>query len=89
MARFDFYQDTEVRCWVRDYYTIEANSLEEAIELAKSGKTLDELEDETAQVHWKYRDYSLVNETMIELDSFGIYSCDLELDCKESEVFAK
>lgn len=90
MATFKFYQDTEIKAWVRDYFEVEADSLEDAIELIKKGNTtLDELENQTEQVMWSYRDYDLVNETMIEQESWGVYSCDLENECKESEILAK
>lgn len=90
MATFKFYQDTEIKAWVRDYFEVEADSLEDAIELIKKGNTtLDELENQTEQVMWSYRDYDLVNETMIKQESWGVYSCDLENECKESEILAK
>lgn len=90
MATFKFYQDTEINAWVRDYFEVEADSLEDAINLIKKGNTtLDELENETEQVRWSYRDHSLVNETMIEQNSWGIYSCDLEIKCEESEILSK
>ena len=31
MAKFKFYQDKEVKTWVRDYFTVEADNLEDAI----------------------------------------------------------
>jgi hypothetical protein len=90
MATFRFYQDTEIKAWIRDFFEIEADSLEDAINLIKKGNTtLDELENQTKQVTWSYRDYDLVNATMIEQGSYGIYSCDLEMECEESEILAK
>lgn len=90
MATFKFYQDTEINAWVRDYFEVEADSLEDAINLIKKGNTtLDELENETEQVRWSYRDLDLVNETMIEQGSWGIFSCDLEIECEESEILSK
>lgn len=75
MATFKFYQDTEINAWVRDYFEVEADSLEDAINLIKK---VNKLENDTEQVRWIYRDLDLVNETMIELGSWGIFSCDLE-----------
>jgi hypothetical protein len=36
MKTFDFYLDKKVTSWVREYHTIEANSVEEARELMKN-----------------------------------------------------
>ena len=44
------------------------------------------LENKTEQVRWSYRDHSLVDETMIEQGHWGIFSCDLEMECEESEI---
>lgn len=44
MAKFRFFQDKEVKTWVRDYFTVEADTLEEAIKI---------IEDE---IDWNFED---------------------------------
>lgn len=45
MAQFRFYQDTKVTSWTRDYYTIEADSEEDAIKFIKENDmNLEDLE---------------------------------------------
>ena len=39
MAKFRFFQDKEVKTWVRDYFTIEADTLEEAIKIIEDADT--------------------------------------------------
>lgn len=36
MAKFRFFQDKEVKTWVRDYFNVEAETLDEAIEYVKN-----------------------------------------------------
>lgn len=36
MAKFRFYQDKEVKTWVRDYLNVEAETLDEAIDYVKN-----------------------------------------------------
>lgn len=79
MAKFKFYQDTKINAWVRDFFEIEADSLEDAIDLVKRGNmSLDEFEGENENVIWKERDTSLIFDTMTEEECFGVYSIDLE-----------
>lgn len=57
MGKYRFSQEKRVITWVRDYYTIEAESLEEARELIeKSGMRLDEMEAESSIVKFEERD---------------------------------
>lgn len=44
MAQFRFAQETKVATWIRDYYTIEAESYEEAIAKIKQYPDLEEME---------------------------------------------
>ena len=37
MAIFELFEDQKVSVWRRTYYTLEADSLEEAVELVKAG----------------------------------------------------
>lgn len=89
MAKFKFYQDEEVRIWVRDFYYIEADTLEDAIAMVQEKKaTLEDIEYRAKQneVEFLYRDY-LYETISDEPIQYGIYSCDLEDECKESEVY--
>lgn len=89
MAKFKFYQDKEVRIWVRDYFNVEADTLEEAISLIQEKQeTLDDLEYKSKEhiVDFLYREY-LYETISDEPIQFGIYSCDLEDECKESEIY--
>lgn len=45
MNTFTFYQDTEVKSWVRDYYIVQANSQEEAEKLVQKYDSLEDMED--------------------------------------------
>jgi hypothetical protein len=58
MAKYKFYQDKEVTTWVRDYFEVEANSLEEAIKYVENMRgTFDEDECRVnTQVEFDYRD---------------------------------
>lgn len=83
MAKFKFYQDTKINAWVRDYYEIEAETLEDAIDLVKGANvSLDDLENKDNGVVWQERDTSLIYDTMTEEECFGVYSVDLENGAK-------
>ena len=80
MAKFKFYQDKEVKTWVRDYYEVEADSLEDAIDfIQKEGTNMEQLE-------YKYPDRVSFDERdddqMFDLledqkpTNFEIYPCD-------------
>ena len=58
MAKYSFYQDKEVKTWVRDYYYVEASSLEEAIRYVENmGCTFEEDECRfNTSVEFDYRD---------------------------------
>ena len=85
MAKFRFYQDKEIKAWIRDYFTVEANSLEDAIALIKNdGSDLDMMETRNGgRVQFEERDM----DTSLEWFSngsfgeipirFAIFSCDL------------
>jgi hypothetical protein len=90
MAKFEFYQDTEIKAWNRHYFEVEAESLEEAIALIQNeGKSLDELEMQTKRVQWYHHDDNLIYDTMRDLGKWHIYSNDLEHEGKESEILSK
>lgn len=90
MAKFKFYEDRQITAWRRDYYEVEAETLEDAIELIKSNDmSLEELEYTKRGADWLYHDGDVIWDTMEDTDKFGIYSCDLELEGEESEIIAK
>lgn len=90
MAKFKFYEDRQITAWTRDYFEVEAESLDDAISLIKQNNVrLDELELKNKDVEWLYRDGDVMWDTMEDTDKFGIYSCDLELEGEESEIIAK
>lgn len=97
MAKFRFYQDKEIKAWVRDYFTVEANSLDEAITLIKNdGSDLDMMEiKHKGKVEFEERDMDTSLEWFMD-GSFGeiptrysIFSCDLELNDKDGEILWK
>lgn len=82
MAKFKFYEDRQITAWTRDYFEVEAETLDEAIALIKEHNVrLDELELKNKSVEWLYRDGDVMWDTMEDTDKFGIYSCDLEDEC--------
>lgn len=87
MAKFNFYQDTQVVTYVRDYYSIDADSIEEAVEIVKNADTtLDELENYDERVIWKCRDSSIMLECINETGKYSIFSEDLSIDYGDGEI---
>ena len=86
MAKFRFYQDKEVRTWVRDYFRVEAETLDEAIEYVMNmGCTLEDEEcNKGTKVEFERRDWDWITDCLAQnADSerplrYGFYSCDLE-----------
>lgn len=67
MAIFDFYLDTKVTTWYRTPFEIEANSLEEAKELA-----INFVEnDGQADISWDHIDGSIENMSVEENGGFS------------------
>lgn len=94
MAKFRFYQDKEVKTWVRDYYNVEAETLDEAIEYVKNmGCTFedDECKNDT-KVEFEYRDTDWMFDQIIgNADEdvplrYSIFSKDLDAIDEDSEV---
>lgn len=57
MAKYRFSQEKQVTAWVRDYYNVEAESLEEAIQIVKNaGKCMESLECDDSRVTFDERD---------------------------------
>ena len=93
MAKFRFYQDKEVKTWVRDYFNVEAETLDEAIEYVKNmGCPFedDELKPKS-KVEFEYRDTDWMIDNLIDLANeeptrYSIFSKDLDAIDEESEV---
>lgn len=83
MAKFRFFQDKEVKTWVRDYFTVEADTLEEAIKIIEDADTsLDRLESKDKRVEFDERDMDaamewLCNDSNEFPQKYSIHSCDL------------
>lgn len=81
MAKFRFAQEKQITTWVRDYYYIEADSLEDAIAIVEDAdKSLEELECQDSRVVFDERDAD--NSLMWSFDDnnfparYSISSCD-------------
>ena len=93
MAKYRFYQDKEVKTWVRDYYNVEAETLDEAIEYVKNmGCPFedDELKPKS-KVEFEYRDTDWMFDQIIDLADedpirYSIFSKDLDAIDEDSEV---
>ena len=84
MATFRFYQEKEVKTWVRDYYNVEAETLEEAIKIIQDADTsLDRLEyEDPDRVAFVERDMDTAMEWFCNDSNefptkYSIHSCDL------------
>ena len=83
MAKYRFAQEKQITTWVRDYFTIEADTLEEAIAIVEEADmSLDELDYEDERVEWEERDTDNAIEWTYEDNQFPreyvIKSCDLD-----------
>lgn len=93
MAKFRFYQDKEIKTWVRDYFNVEAETLDEAIEYVKNmGCPFedDELKPKS-KVEFEYRDTDWMIDNLIDLANeepirYSIFSKDLDAIDEEAEV---
>ena len=93
MAKFRFYQDKEVKTWVRDYYNVEAETLDEAIEYVKNmGCPFEDDECKpNTKVEFEYRDTDWMIDNLIDLANeepirYSIFSKDLDATDEDSEV---
>ena len=90
MEKFRFYQDTKVTSYIRDYYEVKAESLQDAIELVKqSHTTMDELEYKNENVSWFRRDEDLLLKCIEETNSYSICSVDLENETGDGEIIIR
>ena len=86
MAKFRFFQDKEVKTWVRDYFNVEAETLDEAIEYVKNmGCPFEDDEcKHGTKVEFERRDWDWSNEQLIDLVDmedpirYSIFSKDLD-----------
>jgi hypothetical protein len=83
MAKFRFAQEKQITTWVRDYYEVEADTLEDAIAIVENADcSLDELENEDKRVEWIERDSDNSYDWSFEDNSYPqryyILSCDTE-----------
>lgn len=80
MAKFRFYQDKEVKTWIRDYYEVEADSLEDAIAfIQKEDTSMEQLEYKYPdRVSFDERDDDQMFDLMDDQNptTFEIYPCD-------------
>ena len=88
MATFRFYQDKEVKTWVRDYYNVEAETLEDAMKQIQDAKeSLEDLEYDSDNVEFDYRDDSVIFDACNEdWNTLIVFSCDLEDNGQDGEV---
>ena len=85
MAKFKFYQDKEITTWVRDFFSVEAETLEEAIAYVKGmDETFEDNEcREGSKVDFIDRDWDWMNDVLVDMcdqdhaDRYIIMSCDL------------
>lgn len=94
MAKFRFYQDKEVKTWVRDYFNVEAETLDEAIEYVKNmGCPFEDDECKpNTKVEFEYRDTDWMFDQNINLVDacvplrYSIFSKDLDATDEDSEI---
>lgn len=83
MTKFRFAQEKQITTWVRDYYTIEADSLEDAIAIVEQADTsLEELECTDNRVQFDERDVDNMITWSGEINDFPtryiVIACDIE-----------
>lgn len=81
MAKFRFAQEKQVVTWVRDYYYVEADTLEDAIAIIEDAETsMEELEENDDRVTFDERDTENSLQWTFEdnryPERYGISSCD-------------
>lgn len=86
MAKFRFAQEKQITTWVRDYYYVEAETLEDAIALVEdAGTSLEELEYNDERVEFVEKDeefeYEDWNNDFPQV--YRVLSCDTEEEIVE------
>ena len=87
MEKFKFFQDKQIATWVRDYFEVEAESLEDAVKyVQEQGCTLEEMESmpDNTRVSFLSRDWDWMQDAMSDLcdcdepTRYSIFSCDID-----------
>lgn len=94
MAKFRFFQDKEVKTWVRDYFNVEAETLDEAIEYVKNmGCPFEDDECKpNSKVEFEYRDADWAYDQLWDLMDadepvrYSIFSKDLDDYDQDPEI---
>ena len=86
MAKFRFAQEKQIITWVRDFYEVEADSLEDAIAIVEeAGTSLEELEYNDERVEFVEKDeefeYEDWNNAFPQV--YRVLSCDTEEEIVE------
>lgn len=97
MAKFRFYQDKEIKTWVRDYYNVEAETLDDAIEYVKNmGCPFEDDECmKDTKVEFEYRDTDWMIDNLIDLADadepvrYSIFSKDLDATDEDSVIVCR
>lgn len=86
MAKFRFAQEKQITTWVRDFYEIEADSLEEAIAIVEDANiSLEELECNDRRVEFVENDGDFMYEHWSNdyPRTYKVISCDTEEEIVE------
>lgn len=81
MAKFRFAQDKQITTWVRDFYEVEADTLEDAIAIVEEGGcSLEELECNDKRVEFIENDGDFMHEHWSNAfpQTYRVISCDTE-----------
>lgn len=86
MATFDFYQDQHIKIWERVHFSIEADSKEEAIEIAKQYQNEDvAFEFETDDTEMLYDTEEVLEPQSDGVPTLQIYDDYGKLICDNSK----
>jgi DNA polymerase III sliding clamp (beta) subunit (PCNA family) len=86
MAKFRFAQEKQITTWVRDYYEVEADSLDDAIAIVEEAScSLEELGYNDKRVEFVENDEDFMYEDWNNdfPDVFRVISCDTEEEIVE------
>lgn len=86
MAKFRFAQEKQITTWVRDYYVVEAETLDEAIAIVEeAGTSLEELEYNDKRVEFVENDGDFMYENWDNRfpTTYRVISCDTEEEIVE------
>ena len=96
MAKFKFYQDKQITTWVRDYFEVDAETLEDAVKYVQAGGTLEEMEElPNTKATFLRRDWDWMQDAWADLydlnepTRYVIFSCDLEDSGECDEIAGK